>query len=381
MLQEWRSRAHSVARCVILRYGSVGTVFTRDSQQATAVGSVHPGDCRALERELLANGCALPIEAATGFPVRSGTARALVEVGLAGVNRWAAVLESSQSRAAPWRSVARLVRVSGVASVAEGRSVAARIAALAVTLGALRMHVEILDVEPHRRERLASALRERGFVRASAPRRYARTIRVDLAAGEDAILAGFHATCRRHIRTFYKKGLRVSAVTDPALAPRLQSLLEESMARSGGTAPPPDWPAFLRFVEGAPDRARLLGAFREDVRGPTALVGYVVGLRHADAVEYATAASTRLDTLKVPLLYAPAWELIRWAKGTGASWFDFGGVLTVAADDPRRGISQFKRMFSEEEIDVGDEFVLEGDDVTARVLSAIRKLRGRFGAD
>jgi hypothetical protein len=346
---------------------------------------VHPtvsadADRAALERELLARGCALPIDACVGYPVRPGETRELLLVADSGTPCWGAVAESAQSRIVPWRRVARLLRVSGVSDTREAHEVAQRTVELMRTLRALRIHVEIFDTDPNRRERLATALRERGFARSVARRRYARTIRVDLAHSEDDLLAGFHATCRRHIRTFHKKGLRVAAVTDPALAPRLQSLLEESMSRTGGHASWHDWPAFIRFVEQNPQRAQLLGAFRDDIGGPEALVGYVVGLRHADAVEYATAASTRLESLKVPFLYAPAWELIRWARSTGAAWFDFGGVISADSppDDPRHGISEFKRMFSENEIDVGDEYVLESPDLTARTVAAVRDLRQRY---
>lgn len=336
-------------------------------------------DRRTLERQLLARGCALPIDACEGYPVRPREARELLLAGDAGGSYWGALVESARSRIVPWRSVARLVRVSGAGDVDAAGDVTRRIVALACARRALRIHVELFDIDPQRRERLATALREQGFTRSTAPRRYARTIRVDLAPSEEDLLAGFHATCRRHIRTFHKKGLRVAPVTDPELSPRLQSLLEESMRRTRGHAGYHDWPAFMSFVEQHPNRALLLGAFRGDIGGPEALVGYVVGLRHADAVEYATAASTRLDSLKVPFLYAPAWELIRWARSTGASWFDFGGVIPVdsPADDPRRGISEFKRLFSEDEVDVGDEYILEARDLTARAVGLLRFLRRR----
>ena len=55
------------------------------------------------------------------------------------------------------------------------------------------------------------------------------------------------------------------------------------------------------------------------------------------------------------------WDLIKWAKHSGAHFFDFGGITpgTLASDDPLGGISDFKRYFSQRVVQVGAEWSYE----------------------
>jgi hypothetical protein len=131
------------------------------------------------------------------------------------------------------------------------------------------------------------------------------------------------------------------------------------MLRTGGSFEETDWAAVMQFIASEPGRACLLGVFRPDCEGPDALVGFVFGVRHGDTVEYDIAASARLPDLRVPLLYAPTWEVMRWGKREGAQWFDFGGITAGSKDsgDPTGGISDFKRYFSPVSIPVGEELV------------------------
>jgi len=330
------------------------------------------------ERVRASLGFAAPVEAYEGFPLAAGFMRTRIVVGNTTDRSWGAVAEYAHSRVVPWRTVLRVIRAPGLAPNMTSSQVTSALAKLAKGCKALRTHVEVFEQDADRRARLEAALTEAGFVRAQKPRRYTRTIKIDLAPTEEQLLASFHPSCRRHIKSFSRKSLLCLPIEDPALAPRLQQLLDETMTRTRGPRLVPDWPGLVAFIERNPNRARLLGAFRSDIGGPEALVGYVLGLRHSDSVEYRTAASTRLDELKAPLLYAPAWELMRWARSTGASRFDFGGVIpaTMPAEDPRHGISNFKRMFSTVELDVGGEYVLEATDFVARTVKAVWNRQG-----
>lgn len=328
------------------------------------------------EEQLAAARCASPVEAAEGFPLPSGRTRKLLWVGDVQTGAWGGVAEYASSRIAPWRTILRILRAPGVESPVTGDRVSAGILQVAHAAKALRTHVELYEPDDARRALMKSSLLKAGFHEAQSPRRYSRTIRVDLSLTEDQLLGSFHATCRRHLRSFGRKGLQCLPVVNADLETRLQQLLDETMRRTGGASMMHDWRALMRFTRESPHRAILLGAFRSDLAGPESLVGYVLGVRHSDTVEYSVAASTRLDDLKVPLLYAPTWELIRWARSNGAAWFDFGGVLppSVPADDPRQGISSFKRMFSTAEIDVGGEFVMDASDNVARAVKFARRI-------
>ena len=219
----------------------------------------------------------------------------------------------------------------------------------------------------------------RDFEVALHPRTYSSTIFVDLRASEEKILASFHSKTRRDIRALSKYPLECRPITDPLLSSRMNELLGISMGRTGGRFEETSWTGVLDFIATDPSRAALVGVFRTDVSGPAALVGYVLGYRHAQTVQYSTAACARLADIRAPLLYAPTWELIRWGKRNGAHWFDFGGITagSLASGERSGGISDFKRYFCAHESTVGGEMVFSPVPRLSRLAASASALVSR----
>jgi hypothetical protein len=132
-----------------------------------------------------------------------------------------------------------------------------------------------------------------------------------------------------------------------------------------------DWPAVLAATRADPGLSRVVGLFRTDVEGDAALLAYTWGRHHGDHAEYHVGASTRDPAIRTPLAYPLMWELITWARRTGARWFDLGGVTAGGGDDPLGGISDFKRYFSERVEEVGEEWELEPHAARAALARAI----------
>jgi hypothetical protein len=247
---------------------------------------------------------------------------------------------------------------------------------LAHAVGALRLHVEIFEPDSFARERLMARFRRAGFKPSPVTRSYERTILIDLAGTEEELLASFHSTCRQNIRVFARRALECHPIIDESLAPRMDELSRSAMFRTGGAYAALDWPALIRFARDEPSRASFIGVFRGAQRDAAALIGFVLGIRHDDVVEYAEAASARPPDLRAPILYAPAWELMRWGMGHGARWFDFGGVSGSRGHeliDRTAGIARFKRYFKASATRVGSELVFApqtGLDAAARLASA-----------
>jgi hypothetical protein len=239
----------------------------------------------------------------------------------------------------------------------------------------LRVHVEVFEPHSARRVVVERHLAQNGFRAVKTPRRYSKTILIDLRPDEDAILKSFHSTCRRHIRAFGNHPLEMKRIVDTSLASRMNELAAETWARTGGDYEPENWGRLISLAASQPDRACLIGVFRKDCEGPDAIVAYVLGVIHGDMAEYSHAASARMADLRAPMLYAPTWRVIKWAKSCKAATFDFGGVTkgTHGSSDPLGGISDFKRSFFAETTDVGGEFLLEpsyGAAVLARLAGA-----------
>jgi len=217
-----------------------------------------------------------------------------------------------------------------------------------------------------------------GFRRSPAPRSYNNTILVDLRPNEEEIFASFQSKTRRDIRAAAKFPVTVRPIEEAELAGRLDSLVNEVFARTGGDSERQNWIDIIRFSARHSELSRLVGLFRTDIAGPESLLAFAHGLHHGDYAEYSTAAATRNTDIRVPQTYVLAWDMMRWAKRHGAAFFDFGGVTPVTSDgsDPLQGISAFKRYFSKEEFSVGDEWILEPSRLKAnlaRVVTSVAK--------
>lgn len=269
-------------------------------------------------------------------------------------------LQESRSRRPPWRRILRLVRFGRGCSAEDLERSVVALRGLADAGGILRVHVEGWSEDPETLEALARACAGAGFTETGRPRSYRHTLWIDLRPEEDEILAGFHATGRRHIRAPAKKGFEVRPITEPAHADRLGQLHASAFARTGGSAPEVDWALAIRAGAEHPERIRLVGLFEVDDRRGEPL-GFAMAFNHGDVAEYAFAGSARPSGSNVPILYAPTWSLMRWARARGARWWDFGGVPSPGADedDPRSGITDFKRYFGGEVVRVGGEWIYE----------------------
>jgi lipid II:glycine glycyltransferase (peptidoglycan interpeptide bridge formation enzyme) len=287
-------------------------------------------------------------------------------------------VEVMRARFPPGSRILRLPRFGRGRSVLEVTRAVRGLRELAERPQVVRAHVEIWSEKESERIMVARACEAEGFRRIQ-PRMYPRTLWIDIGVDEDEILGSFHATARRHIRAPAKKGFRTVPLTDPRHASRLEELHQASFLRSGGEAPFVDWSATLEAARRHPDRVAVRGVTRVE-EPEKELLSFAVAVRNDDVAEYLHAGLVRRDDLRVPLLYAPTWALMRWAREHGARWWDFGGITSGSAgdDDPRGGISDFKRYFRGEVREVGDEWVYEPDGVAAGLARAANRVRTRI---
>ena len=223
----------------------------------------------------------------------------------------------------------------------------------------LRVVVELHDRDAERRARIADALRAAGFYRKDRVRTYDRTLAIDLQRGDQALLASFSPRARRLLRRAEHLPLSVISIEDDVFVPQLVAIQRETFARTGMQAPAQPWTQLITAARKFPSRLRILGVMLTDQHNAGRLIAFVRVLRHGTFVEYNAAGSTRLEDRRIPLTYPAIWEALRWARDTGATWFDFGGVTPDTPDgndDPLAGISEFKRNFGGEELAIGEDW-------------------------
>lgn len=248
--------------------------------------------------------------------------------------------------------------------------------------GVLRFNIGLFSRDSSLRTEFGRILDSLGFAKTEA-NTYTRTIAVNLRSTEAELLSSFSSSARKRLKEFARIKIPVSIqpIRDASLAPRMNELMSQTMARTGGRFTPVDWERRIALAESHPDLCRIVGVVHGEMTGDERLLAFVCGCNHGTHAQYAEGASAR-QMGRLPLMYPLLWDLIRWARDNGAQWFDMGGVTAGSlrdGQDPLGGISDFKRRFSEDVTDVADEWVFEPTTLIAtlaigfnRFLHAVR---------
>lgn len=317
------------------------------------------------ERQLIGAGVPLPLPHRASWALlqpRSHENWLLCVRDSAGQPVGAAAVHVAPSRALPGHKLLRVERFG------HGFPADAYRAALHVLISlarreprVLRLYVESFAIDAAPRELLERELETLGFARMKAPRCYEDTLVLSLEGDEDAIFASLHRTGRQNIRSAAKRPIRIQPIVDPAEFSRLDEISVETFARTGGKYDPPDWSRIVALCDREPRASRLVGLYRTDVAGPAGLLAFARACGHGDHAHYASSGSTRAVEGNIPLIYPLLWDLILWAKRSGARFFDFGGVTAgnQESDDRLGGISDFKRRFTKQLAHVGAEWSFE----------------------
>lgn len=296
-----------------------------------------------------------------------------------GVDRWEVEvggerigLQVTRPRLLPWTRIVRVPRFGrGLDSLAV-KQILGRLVRLWGERSVLRLHIEVWSEREADRAAVDAACRRLHFTR-FPPRNYTHTVWFDISVPERDLLLSFHRSVRRNIQVPMRKGFSVRPVTDLASIPRISDIFKRTFDRTGGTPPFIDW-EFLIERNGEPGcHHHMVGLFPESVASPAEILAFAVVYLHGEVAEFAHAGSVRDSGIRIPLLYAPTWDLIVWAKSQGARFWDFGGVTSSQPGNHDRlaGISKFKLYFCREVVEVGGEWALERHGLT-RALARTR---------
>ena len=312
----------------------------------------------------------LPSRVAWGRHFGASAHKLAIAVDASGQVLAAVGLELTRTHALPGYHILRVHAFGDPYATTVGENLLAEIARYAVAHGkVLRVVVELECRAESGRELLRRALVSLGFRQGRAERIPARTLAIDLARGEDEILTSFKGSTRHKVRKGVRHGLQLAPLIDPAYSARMNALLAETFARTGGYISRMNWEAIMTICRELPHRSRLVGVFLGSGRAPDELLAYAWGTHHGERALYDISASTRNPEVRLPLLYPALWDLIAWAKREGAIWFDMNGITegTSDSDDPLGNISDFKRGFGGKEIALGEEWIYEPSVLKASV--------------
>lgn len=237
-----------------------------------------------------------------------------------------------------------------------------------------------LRLQPYRRE--IGALRDfesrarRAGYQLCDPVGVTRTLLVDLAPPPEELLAALSKKTRAKILHRGRASVQLRPLESERFIPSCVDAVNAAMIRTQGGTSQFDLAGAFAVQRADPRHAHGIGAFLP--AEPDALLAFVFGFCHGEIAEYGVAGSLRHDALRsVPFNYWMLWQLIVWAREAGARWLDLGGITDGGPGDSLAGISEFKRHFTELDVELGRELSIELQPVRAWALSLWSGLRAR----
>jgi lipid II:glycine glycyltransferase (peptidoglycan interpeptide bridge formation enzyme) len=180
-------------------------------------------------------------------------------------------------------------------------------------------------------------LQERGWRFSPDQVQFRNTLTLDLAQGEEELLAGMNQSTRRKLRLAEKAGVTVRSTTSEADLRLLYDLYVVTGQRQGFTTRPWDyyhdlWTIFLQ--------AGLAHVLLAEAEGQ-ALAGLIL-FHFGQTAWYFYGMSANEQRDRQPT-YALQWAAIRWAKAQGYRVYDWWGAPnTFSEADPMSGVYRFK---------------------------------------
>jgi thiol-disulfide isomerase/thioredoxin len=179
--------------------------------------------------------------------------------------------------------------------------------------------------------------RRAGFVLAE-PEGVTRTLLLDLRASSGELLASLSAKTRRKVRARESSPFEIRPITDTVHIEALKAAALASIRRTGGTNSRAPWGPLLALARDEPTRARVLALFRRG--GQDVPLAFAAAVRHGALAEYMSAGSIDDAELRAqPFNYFLLWELADWARASGATHLDLGGLTEGGPEDALAGIS------------------------------------------
>ena len=337
------------------------------------------------EQQVLQAGLPLPLyhRAIWAYHLKRPNPKFLLVRDASGLARAGFAIEEVRTRSMPWHIILRVGRFGG-SLPQDVCDVALEAVACLAKKEPLVLRVQVNILSRNGRQAISEKLGQLGFSEVRPPSSYRHTLSIDLKPSEDEVFAGLGRSARKRIREVMKMNLRSVAITEPVYAERIRELQGEALHRTGGHIAQEDWHRVLQMSRENPNLSRVFGLFMGEEDTPENMGAFGWVCSHGDHGEYRAAGSTRRTDVRIPFGYLLVWDMIRWSKATGAEWFDMGGVTLAEGDEPAlEGISEFKKCFSHEVVEVGAEWILEPAPVRARfadlVSNSARRMRSWIG--
>jgi lipid II:glycine glycyltransferase (peptidoglycan interpeptide bridge formation enzyme) len=195
-------------------------------------------------------------------------------------------------------------------------------------------------------ESLASHLAACAYKPIASKGIYRHTATVDLSGSEEEIFGRLPPAGRSEVRRAVRRGVAVRAANGPEDWHVLWEISHEISRRKGLPGPSRKKVQAMRdFSLAHPGQCVCMISYADG-----APVGATAALRHGSRVIPEVGGVYGMPTPGVPKSIPVLWELIRWARETGAAIFDLGGITPEGSNGSEfESIDRFKRKLSRTE--------------------------------
>lgn len=193
-------------------------------------------------------------------------------------------------------------------------------------------------------QRLTAALRGRGWQPSTEQIQFRNTALLDLAAGEEALLAGMKPKWRYNIRLAERRRVQVR-LGGPDDLPTFYALYAETGGRDGFIVRPFDYyqQTWLTFMQPADAQAPWAALLLAEVEGDPVAGLMLFGFGATAWYLYGASSDRQRHLMPNHLLQ---WEAMRLAAGRGCTTYDLWGAPDVLAEsDALWGVWRFKEGF------------------------------------
>jgi len=199
--------------------------------------------------------------------------------------------------------------------------------------------------------------------------------RLDITGDLEDIMAGFHSKTRYNIRLAGRKGVKVRVGNRSDLK-RFQEIMEETGARDNFVV------RNLAYFEKMYDALVPPGYMRLYVAEHEGdMLAGTICIMFGDKCWYLYGASSNTRRNVMPN-YALQWEMIKWAKESGCTLYDFRGISgDLDPSNPLYGLYRFKKGFNGSYTEFIGEFDLVFDPLMYKLwdkgVPLLKKLRSK----
>lgn len=223
--------------------------------------------------------------------------------------------------------------------------------------------LNLFRFDPYWDAKFSEVLKKQGFKNSLAPTQAKVTWIIDLSQDEELLLANMKKVARYNIRSSEKFGIKVSKIQSRSEVEKFYSILSETQSKKNFSTHSIDY--FFKQYDQlyAHSMMDIYFAMYQDKIISTALIN-----KYNETGSYTHGGSINSKEFqKYGASYLLHWEIIKDLKKQGFNSYNMWGVLPEGVNNQMSGVSDFKKRFGGETLNLVGGFELRGNGLRTTI--------------